>query len=192
MTGLFSALILFRRAARSIRATRITISAPSGILRQPAALEGEAEVAQGLIAEGGMRCSSHGDYLTPCSQSQIERDCHLQRQRTAQVKTGMALSVVVRWRPVRAVVNGTLVARPARTTFTAWQRRHQLGRRVRPVRGDKGLVGKPLQTARQLAGPRPVQGPTRPAARTTEPFEVPAPCRSILRRWKLGDLAHIS
>jgi hypothetical protein len=58
---------------------------------------------------------------TPCSQSQIERDCHLQRQRTAQVKTGMALSVVVRWRPVRAFVNGTLVARPARTTFTAWQ-----------------------------------------------------------------------
>jgi hypothetical protein len=54
----------------------------------------------------------------------------------------MALSVVVRWRPVRAFVNGTLVARPA--------------------------------------------------ARTTEPFEVPAPCRSILRRWKLGDLAHIS
>jgi hypothetical protein len=58
---------------------------------------------------------------TPCLQSQIERDCHLQRQRTAQVKTGMALSVVVRWRPVRAFVNGTLVARPARTTFTAWQ-----------------------------------------------------------------------
>ena len=59
--------------------------------------------------------------VDPCSQSQIERDCHLQRQRTAQVKTGMALSVVVRWRPVRAFVNGTLVARPARTTFTAWQ-----------------------------------------------------------------------
>jgi hypothetical protein len=33
----------------------------------------------------------------------------------------MALSVVVRWRPVRAFVNGTPVARPARTTFTAWQ-----------------------------------------------------------------------
>ena len=52
---------------------------------------------------------------TPCLQSQIERDCHLRRQRMAQVTTGMTLSVVVRWRPVQAVVNGTLVARPART-----------------------------------------------------------------------------
>jgi hypothetical protein len=34
-----------------------------------------------------------------------------------QVEATLALSVVVRWGLVRTAVNGTLVARPARTTF---------------------------------------------------------------------------
>ena len=39
------------------------------------------------------------------------------KKRTTQVEGPGALSVVVRWGPVRTVVNGTLVARSARTTF---------------------------------------------------------------------------
>jgi len=59
------------------------------------------------------------------------------------------LSVVVRWGPVGSAVNGTLVARPARTTF------------VQPFTVDTTLtqgessvshyfVGKPRPAARQL------------------------------------------
>jgi hypothetical protein len=51
--------------------------------------------------------------------------------------------VVVRWGPVRIAVNGTVVARPARTTFVeAWQRRHGLARIVKLDAGDACLVGK--------------------------------------------------
>jgi hypothetical protein len=61
------------------------------------------------------------------------------------------LSVVVRSGPFRTAVNGTLVARPSRTTPDTQSRRWlHPDRRVRPVLGDNGLVGKPLQTARQL------------------------------------------
>src|SRR4029450_7207528 len=46
----------------------------------------------------------------------------------------VVLSVVVRWGPVRTVVNGTLVARPARTTLApAGSNSHRLHRRVRPI-----------------------------------------------------------
>jgi hypothetical protein len=34
-----------------------------------------------------------------------------------QVETAVALSVGIRWGPVGTAVNGTVVARPARTTF---------------------------------------------------------------------------
>jgi hypothetical protein len=54
---------------------------------------------------------------TPCLQSQIGRDRYLRRQWMAQVEAALALSLVVPWGPVRTAVNGTLVARPARTTF---------------------------------------------------------------------------
>ena len=54
--------------------------------------------------------------LTPCSQSQIGQDRHLQRHEAAQVDAASALSVIVRWRPARTAVNGTLVARPPRMT----------------------------------------------------------------------------
>jgi hypothetical protein len=52
---------------------------------------------------------------TPCSQSQIGQDCHLRRHGAALVERTMALSVVVRWKPVMTVVSGTLMARPAST-----------------------------------------------------------------------------
>jgi hypothetical protein len=54
--------------------------------------------------------------VTPCSQSQIGRGRHLREQGTAPVEAVSALSVVVRSGPVRTAVNGTLVARPVRTT----------------------------------------------------------------------------
>jgi len=55
--------------------------------------------------------------LTPCSQSHIGPVRHLRRQGTVPVEAAGALSVTVRWGPVRTAVNGTLLARPARTTF---------------------------------------------------------------------------
>jgi hypothetical protein len=54
---------------------------------------------------------------TPCLQSQIGRCCHLRGRGMAQVEAASWLSVVVCWVPVRTVVNGTLVARPVRTTL---------------------------------------------------------------------------
>jgi hypothetical protein len=50
---------------------------------------------------------------TSCSQSRIERDGDLPRQRAAQVEGALALSVVVRSGPVVTAGNGTLVARPS-------------------------------------------------------------------------------
>ena len=55
--------------------------------------------------------------MTPCSQSQIGQVRYLRRPGTAQVEAPSWLSVIVRWRPVRTAVNGTVVARRARTTF---------------------------------------------------------------------------
>jgi hypothetical protein len=67
---------------------------------------------------------------TPCSQSQIGQDRHLGRRGPVQVEAPVLLSVVVRWRPARTAVNGTLVARLARMMVgTAWRRRNQLVRR---------------------------------------------------------------
>jgi hypothetical protein len=54
---------------------------------------------------------------TPCLQSQIGPVRHLRRWRTAQVEVAVALSMIVRWGPVKTAVNGTVVARPARTTL---------------------------------------------------------------------------
>jgi hypothetical protein len=48
------------------------------------------------------------DQPTPCSQSQIGCDRHLQRCDAAQVDAASALSVVVRSGPVETAVNGTL------------------------------------------------------------------------------------
>jgi hypothetical protein len=54
---------------------------------------------------------------TPCLQSQIGRGRQLAGLRTAQVMAAVGLSVGVRWGPLASVcVNGTVVARPARTT----------------------------------------------------------------------------
>ena len=53
---------------------------------------------------------------TPCSQSQIGQDCDLRLERTVQVEEASALSMVVRWVPIKTAVNGTLVARPPRVT----------------------------------------------------------------------------
>jgi hypothetical protein len=54
---------------------------------------------------------------TPCLQSQIGRGDHLWTLAMAQVMAAVGLSVAVCWGPARTGVNGTLVARPARTTF---------------------------------------------------------------------------
>src|SRR4029453_9640716 len=80
---------------------------------------------------------------TPCSQSQIVQDCHLRRRGRALVECAAALSVVVRWEPVRTVVNGRLVARPGRRPTTDWRPGFHADRRVRPVPGDQRLLGKP-------------------------------------------------
>jgi hypothetical protein len=53
---------------------------------------------------------------TPCSQSQIGQHRYLRLERTVQVEEASALSVVVRWIPIKTAVNGTLVARPPRMT----------------------------------------------------------------------------
>ena len=59
---------------------------------------------------------------TPCLQSQFGPDRHLRRQGTAQVEVAVALSMIVRWGPVRTAMNGMVVARPVRTTVArAWQ-----------------------------------------------------------------------
>jgi hypothetical protein len=89
------------------------------------------------------------DHPTTCSQSQIGQDHYLVWPRTAQVEAASALSVVVRWEPVRTAVTGTLVARPPRTTPVPVAPLAHLDRRVRPALDDqrsrgqepRGLVG---------------------------------------------------
>jgi hypothetical protein len=54
---------------------------------------------------------------TPCSQSQIGQVGDLRREKTGAGEEALALSVVVRWGPAETAVNGTVVARPARTTW---------------------------------------------------------------------------
>jgi hypothetical protein len=53
----------------------------------------------------------------PCLQSQIERCCYLRGWGMAQVGAASWLPVIVRWAPVRTAMNGTVVARPARTNL---------------------------------------------------------------------------
>ena len=96
---------------------------------------------------------------TPCLQSQIGHDRYLRGLSAMQVEAAVALSVAIPWGPVRTAVNGTVVARPARTTFVrAWQSGHQLDRRVRLAHGHTCLVGKGRRPAAQVRwGSNPVQ-----------------------------------
>jgi hypothetical protein len=62
----------------------------------------------------------------------------------------MVLSVVVRMRPLRTDVNGTLVARPATMTLAEHGAvGRNLHRWVRPAHGDHRFVGKRPKGARQ-------------------------------------------
>jgi hypothetical protein len=54
---------------------------------------------------------------TPCLPSQFERGLDLGNHGSPQVDATVVLSVRVRWGPVMTAVNGTLVARPVRTTL---------------------------------------------------------------------------
>jgi hypothetical protein len=54
---------------------------------------------------------------TPCLQSQFGQGRDLARRRTAQVMAALGLSLGVRMRPLVSLVDGTVVARPARMTF---------------------------------------------------------------------------
>jgi hypothetical protein len=67
-----------------------------------------------------------------------------------QVEATEALSVIVRWGPVGTAVNGTVVARSARTTFVG---PGSVGTNSTAGRGstldDACLVGKPPEAARQ-------------------------------------------
>jgi hypothetical protein len=89
---------------------------------------------------------------TPCLQSQIGRDRHLQRCDAAQVDAASALSVVVRSGPVRTAVNGTPVARPPRMTPESACALLRPDPTVRPVFGDHRLVGKSPEGSRQPDG----------------------------------------
>lgn len=62
----------------------------------------------------------------------------------------MALSVAVRSGPVVTAVNGTLVARPVRTTWHTLALSVLLDRRVRPVLGDQLPRRQAAKAARQL------------------------------------------
>jgi hypothetical protein len=84
----------------------------------------------------------------------------------------VALSMIVRWGPVKTAVNGTVVARPARTTL------------VRPGSiGTSSTAGEarpaaPASLAR-AAGPRQGSGGIRTRCQAPSPSEVVAPsdCR---------------
>jgi hypothetical protein len=89
--------------------------------------------------------------MTPCSQSQIGHCRHLRRKGTAQVEAASVLSVVVRWRPVRTAVNGTLVARQAGIGGMGGAARSCLDRRARPVLGSHRIVGNPRSGAAVVA-----------------------------------------
>jgi len=53
---------------------------------------------------------------TSCLQSQFEQDRYLGRRESAQLMAIVMLSVAVQEGPVMTAVNGTLVARPVRST----------------------------------------------------------------------------
>jgi hypothetical protein len=117
---------------------------PTAASTKPSEENAGTPVGQGVRAGGR---TAGFEPATPCSQSQFGRCCHLRGWGAAQVGAGWWLSVVVRSGPFRTAVNGTLVARPSRTTPDTQSRRWlHPDRRVRPVLGDNGLVGKPSQT----------------------------------------------
>jgi hypothetical protein len=96
----------------------------------------------------GIRRSS----LTTCLQSRIGPLGHLRLHETAQVEVAVAVSVIVRWGLARTAVNGTVVARPARTTFVGpggAGTSSPLGE-ARP--GDGCLVGKGCRPAAGSVG----------------------------------------
>ena len=84
---------------------------------------------------------------TSCLQSQIGQNrCHLRGWGPALVERAAALSMIDRSAPVETAVNGTLVARPLRTTPSnpsyLW---FHPDRTVRPILGGHCLVGKSLE-----------------------------------------------
>jgi hypothetical protein len=100
---------------------------------------------------------------TPCLQSQIGRGSHLRGWGTAQVEAAVALSVAVRWGPVRTVVNGTVVARPAwmtqgtrslREASSAWRQARAHRRRTweRAKERASGSRVQPHQGHRERGG----------------------------------------
>jgi hypothetical protein len=92
---------------------------------------------------------------------------YLRRQGTALVETASVLSVVVRSGPVGTTVNGTLVARPVRTT------RHTLA----PMRSTRLELGR---TGRSATGR--TRSPGGPCRSRTSPCPAPSPGRSPRRR----------
>lgn len=93
---------------------------------------------------------------TSCLQSQIGQASHLWRRGNVQVEAIPALSVIIRWGPVRTAANGTLVARLASTTLLKrGSDGRQLGRWVRPGQGDTSLVGKGRRPAAAWVGLEP-------------------------------------
>jgi hypothetical protein len=87
---------------------------------------------------GTARCEP----ATSCLQSQIGQGRHLRRQGNVQVEATEALFVGVRWGPLRAAVNGTVVARPG----------EQVPARAmgEALQGNTSVVGKSPQAARQV------------------------------------------
>ena len=87
--------------------------------------------------------------------------------RAAQVEGAVALSVVVRSGPVRTAVNGTVVARPARTTvLTPGGDGSQVDPRARPVPGGQRRRWQAAKAARQ---------PGRRNLRSSPPGHQPSP-----------------
>ena len=108
------------------------------------------------------------DEATSCLQSQIGQDLYLSHRGATQVMPDVVLSVAVRLGPVMAAVNGTLVARPARTT---WLGAAAMGSSFSDGGGPSRATRASLATAPQegaaalarRASPFPIQAtPTRP------------------------------
>jgi hypothetical protein len=85
---------------------------------------------------------------TPRSQSQIGQNRHLRRQRTVPFEAGVALSVVVRWVPIKTRcewhASGTAGEDDPGSGVAD---RHRLNHRVRLVLGDHCLAGRSLEGA---------------------------------------------
>jgi hypothetical protein len=91
--------------------------------------------------------------VSTCSQSQFGEDRYLGKGWTAQAMAAVVLSVVVRSVPVMTAVNGTLVARPPRTTWVpAMPVDAGPDRRVRTGFGDPRFARKPLGRLQDASG----------------------------------------